>query len=416
MLTDRQIKALKPREREYTVSDNTKQRGQGRLVLRIRPNGTKEWLYRYHLDGRKRRAALGVYPGVSLVEARQQAQTLGVVLGEGDDPSAYLRQQRDEKAVNRSAGTLGDLLEAYCDDMEASGKRTHEQVRRRLRYFVRDPFKSRWDKPARDITSGDIRDILAHHIDRGVTTTTNRVRSYLHAAYQFGLTSEHDPRRRRTASFGLTGNPVTNVPRQGDYERQGQTVMTADDVRAGWYGLAEMRSRSNLSVLAVRLCLATAGQRISALLRLEPSHVDLERMLIDMPGSITKTEVPHVVPLTTQAAVVLAELLGQAERKGGRYLFPNHRDPERTMREDSVASLVIDYRAEHSGGHWTVRDIRRTAKTVLGELGVSKDTRDRLHGHALHDVSSKNYDRYNYWKEKQEGMKVWEEWLRGVLD
>jgi len=57
MLTDRQVKALKPREAEYTVSDDTRQRGTGRLVLRVRPSGVKEWLYRYHLDGRKRRVS-----------------------------------------------------------------------------------------------------------------------------------------------------------------------------------------------------------------------------------------------------------------------------------------------------------------------------------------------------------------------
>lgn len=417
MLTDRQIKALKPGEREYTVSDDNRQRGSGRLVMRVRPSGAKEWLFRYHLDGRKRRVSLGDYPATTLVRARDDAQALSAVLIDGDDPATHLRQMRAEKTLARSHGTLGELLDAYCDDMAARGKSSAEETRKRIYRYIKGPFLSRWESPAHDVASADIRDMLAHHMQRGLTTTTNRIRSWLHAAYQYGLESELDPRRRsRAATWGLSGNPVSDVPRQVDWERQGQTVMSTDDVRSAWHDLPTLRSRSMLGPMAVKLCIATAGQRITALLRLECEHVDLERRLIDMPPSITKTGEPHVVPLTRQAVEVLACLIAQAERRGNRLLFPSHGDSGRPMREDSVASLVIDYRKAFEANPWTVRDIRRTAKTVLGELGVSKDTRDRIHGHALHDVSSKNYDRYGYWREKQEGMLVWESWLADTLD
>jgi integrase len=300
--------------------------------------------------------------------------------------------------------------------MATRGKSSAEETRKRLHRYIKGPFRSTWEKPAHEIVSAVIRDMLAHHMQRGITTTMNRVRSYLHAAFQYGLQSELDPRRRsRSSSWGLTGNPVTDVPRQADWERQGQTVMTAEDVHRAWHDLPQMRSRSPQGPLAVRLCLATAGQRITALLRLERSHVDLGKGIIDMPPSITKTGEPHVVPLTRQAMEVLEYLLAQAERRGIDLLFPSHTDDRKPMREDAVASLVIDYRKEMKASHWTVRDIRRTAKTVLGELGVTKDVRDRIHGHALHDVSSKNYDRYGYLREKKEGMDIWEKWLDDVL-
>jgi len=417
MLTDRQIKALKPGERDYTVSDDTRQRGAGRLVMRVRPSGAKEWLYRYHLDGRKRRVSLGDYPGMTLVRARDEAQTLAHALTQGDDPAAYLRRLRASQADVRSHGSLGDLCEAYCDDMAARGKSSAEETRKRLHRYIKAPHRTKWDAPAHEIDSTDIRDMLAHHIQRGVTTTTNRVRSYLHAAYQYGLESELDPRRRsRSVTWGLTANPVGNVPRQGDWERQGQTVMTPDDIRGAWHDLPRMRSRSPQGPMAVRLCIATAGQRISALLRLERDMVDIERGVIDMPPAITKTGDPHVVPLTSQAVEVLEYLMGEATRRGDSLIFPGHRDHSKPMREDAVASLVIDYRNKMGAQHWTVRDIRRTAKTVLGELGVSKEIRDRIHGHALHDVSSRNYDRYEYLREKREGMAVWEAWLSHTLD
>ena len=192
--------------------------------------------------------------------------------------------------------------------------------------------------------------------------------------------------------------------------------MPPQDVRDAWYGLMEMRSRSNLAALAVRLVIATGGQRISALLRLEVSNVNLESGIIDMPPEITKTSAPHVVPIGTHAKEVLSLLVEQSESRGFKKLFPGHRDKESTLREDSVSSFVSDYRKKASANHWTVRDIRRTAKTIMGGLGVTKEDRDRIHGHAMHDVSSKNYDRYEYLREKKAGMAVWDAWLTQTLD
>ena len=62
------------------------------------------------------------------------------------------------------------------------------------------------------------------------------------------------------------------------------------------------------------------------------------------------------------------------------------------------------------------KDIRRTVKSRIGEIGISKDIRDRLHNHALHDVSSKHYDRYDYLQPKKDAIKIWNDWLTEVID
>src|SRR3546814_10005255 len=63
----------------------------------------------------------------------------------------------------------------------------------------------------------------------------------------------------------------------------------------------------------------------------------------------------------------------------------------------------------------TNRDLRRTFKTLAGKAGVSKEIRDRLQNHALQDVSSKNYDRWNYMPEKRAGMAKWDKYVRELL-
>ncbi|STI85422.1 integrase [Escherichia coli] len=52
-------------------------------------------------------------------------------------------------------------------------------------------------------------------------------------------------------------------------------------------------------------------------------------------------------------------------------------------------------------------DLRRTCKTLMGEAGISKEIRDRIQNHALNDVSSKHYDRYDYLPEKRRALEIW---------
>lgn len=54
---------------------------------------------------------------------------------------------------------------------------------------------------------------------------------------------------------------------------------------------------------------------------------------------------------------------------------------------------------------FTARDLRRTCKTLMGEAGISKEIRDRIQNHALNDVSSKHYDRYDYLPENAEHLR-----------
>lgn len=72
MLTEKQIRALKPAEKEFTVSDGSGAKGEGVLLVRVRPNGTKEFYHQRRQDGRKIKTKLGNWPELSLVDAREK--------------------------------------------------------------------------------------------------------------------------------------------------------------------------------------------------------------------------------------------------------------------------------------------------------------------------------------------------------
>ncbi|HFH4678772.1 TPA: Arm DNA-binding domain-containing protein, partial [Pseudomonas aeruginosa] len=153
MLTERQIRALKPAEKEYTVSDGRSARGEGVLMLRVRPNGTKEFYFQRRKNGRKLKTKLGTWPAMALTEARDRC--------------------REEKEIQVEAGTFKELMAAYVAKLKQEGAASAEHVEWSFKHYVSEPFPTLVERPAVLIGPADIRDILAKMIAGGVTTMTN---------------------------------------------------------------------------------------------------------------------------------------------------------------------------------------------------------------------------------------------------
>jgi len=81
------------------------------------------------------------------------------------------------------------------------------------------------------------------------------------------------------------------------------------------------------------------------------------------------------------------------------------------MPTTSLSQAIKRYLEKEDIEEFVPKDFRRTCKTKIGELGISKDIRDKLYNHAQNDVSTKHYDRYDYMKEKRQALKIWETWL-----
>lgn len=419
MLTDKQIRGSKPRDREYIISDDDRSRGNGRLVLRVRPSGTKTWEYRFFTSGKRRKKTLGSYPEVTLASARQRAGEIAEGRAERRTGTGRATAGSPGYAATAGApkygGSLGELLGAYVADLRRQGKVSADEIEAGFRRWIQEPMPLLWETRADLVRAADIRDLLAHHIRRGVTTSTNRLRAYLHAAYRFGLTSENNPVVAADRVWGLTSNPVSAVPAQASFEKAGERVLTIEEVRHVWGYLAETPGLGWRIPRLIKLAIATAGQRPSMLLRLRLADVDLDQGVLDIPGEATKNGRPHVVPMGTHAREIAEVLVVQARHSGQELLFPAGHGKAGSIRLNSISTALQEYREHWETGHWTMRDVRRTAKTILGKKKVSKEHRDRLHDHALTDVSSKHYDRYDYLDEKREAMAAWDAWLSTTL-
>ena len=431
MWTDRQVKGAKPKDNRYRISKPIGVRIPGSLVLDVHTGGAKVFYYQYYGDYTNKKGKvvhdrillkIGVYKktptsfGWTLEAASEKSREYAELLRQGIDPKQHEGEQEifsREKA--KAQGTLEQLLESYLSAMGADGKRSVKSVRQSLQTYVIDPFPQLVSRQASTIDADDIVEILRRMIDNGITTHSNRVRSYLSAAFNHGLKQEHNPRSytKENVKFNLKYNPVSSVPKQDDFERVGDHVISEEEIKTIW---DELKNESLIVSLLVKLALAT-GQRAGELSRTAWADIDFEEKTMTIPNTVSKNKMDHVVPLDDIAMSVihsLHELTGEC-----KHLFTRTHKGKllngKILHNATIAKVIRDFCKQKGIDKFIARDIRRTFKTLAGKAGISKELRDRLQNHAIKDVSTIHYDRYDYLVEKRAAMKVWNDYLELIL-
>lgn len=415
-LTFNRIKGLKPKDTQYYEWDITGKRGLGRLGIRVNTSGEKVFVYRYFIDGKSKFIQLGLFPSLSLNAAEEKAREFAGWLKSGIDPKAeierLIREQEAKERAEAEKGSIKQLIDSYVWKMKADGKRTYADVLRRLEKDVYPVIPP--ETKAKDVTPLDIKQILINMIQRGAIVQSNRVRSYLHAAFQYGLTADLDPmNNRQEVLFGLTTNPVSVVPRQASAEKVGENWLSKQDLCRLMESFSEAKKVGWMIGQFLKLCVYTGGQRPYELSVSEWQCVNWDEKTLLIIADISKNKREHLIPLTDSALHILSELK-QRNTANSKYIFPQ-RGGLKPLRTDSFSQAISYYREQYPDFPFFIgRDIRRTCKTLMGELGISKELRDRIQNHAFQDVSTKHYDRYSYLPEKRRALEAWEARLAGT--
>jgi integrase len=343
------------------------------------------------------------------------------LIREGIDPQVQrdqLRQEQErlrlehEETLRREAatGTLDELFEWHIQRLKANGRMYWREVERGYKANIR-PVVGGTTK-ARDVTEEGVVQILARLKDRDALVYANRVRSYLHAAFEAGRRHDLDPNRLDTVRFYIAHNPVANVPRPQKNEKPCDRTLDRHEIRTLWRLLVVSRM-SYATQSMIKLALLT-GQRIKEILGMRWDEIDMDQRIWILPNSRTKPRREHTVPLTPTAMIIIKRM--QRYPDTDIYLFPKLGDRHAPMALSSVSRAINRLCSTTEAlAKFTPRDIRRTVKTLMGDLGISKETRDRIQNHALNDVSTRHYDRYDYLKEKRTALEAWDRHLMGML-
>jgi len=423
MITDKQVqKAIREAPASGHASIELKdsgERGAGRLAILIRPLAGRvatEWYAVYYRAGKRVMAKLGSYPTMTVVAARAKFLVeYAPAISAGAEPTNAGVRRRHRRVTPE--GTVAELFTAYVDHLTRLGKRVAPDVQRHLLSPTSGAARTIGaDRPAAAIKPADIVAHLSAIHSRGAIVHATVIRSYLSAAFNFGLKAEHDYTRKNAgASWGLNSNPVAAVPADPCAHRTRDRFLTPAELRTFWLWLVDYQDDATLAAVP-RLMLAT-GQRVEEILRISEAGYDRPKRMLYWEK--TKNGLAHSVPLPPQAIEILEGL--SANSRG--MFFPHRFDLDRTAHYSSIRHVIERFRdgrddpeAEGYVPDFTPRDLRRTWKTLAGDAGIPKDMRDRLQNHSRKaDVSSRHYDRYDYLPERRAAMTRWAAYLDLVI-
>lgn len=421
---------LKPRSkpfRDYEVFSTDKGFG-----IQVTPKGTKSFFLAYRsptqLDKqgqpKRRFMDLGTFPDTSLVRARDKCRKARAQLDEGLDPQderekEEARRKAEEAEAERlrqleeSRGTVKLLFESYVEHLKAAGKPSWKEAKRALEKDALPHLGE--DTKAGKITRDNIKLVISKPIQNGAVTYSNRLLSYIKAAFSYGIRHDDDPKYiKRGKLFYIESHPAAGIRPQSGAEKVGDRNLSTEEVCRLWNGLCGY-GLALPTEIAIKLILATGGQRVIEVLGARWSEFRLDDALWELPPARTKNRRPHVVPLPPLALKLLKAL--QPITGTEEFLFPRRvqKDGPVPMPITSLAQAVRRYCEDTGFDFFTPRDLRRTCKSRMGEIGASKDIRDRIHNHALSDVSSKHYDRYDYLPQKRKVLEKWDAWLTRTI-
>jgi integrase len=410
-LTDKKITSTKPGAGASTVMLPD---GEG-LYLRIRPTGARGWVYVYDIAGQQRRMGLGTYPTVTLARARELAEEARRLRADGVDP-LDARQAAAEEAATAAEKAKTDNVRALAHEwarLDLNSRR--DGGANALRALEKDAFGIIGDMAPEDVRPEHVLEVVDAMKARGVTRTTSAVFAELRQLFRWATV------RRRIASdptYGLDkGKICAPSPPRRRVLTDTEIIWLADRIEAA------ISRRARLLFL---LLLAT-GNRIGETLLGEWREIDFEKGEWLIPachrkGNARHPATDHLVPLSDFCLAVLASV--QADAGDSPMMWPGadaksmtkaftdrQTDPATATRKRRV--LTTDLLP--TNGHWTPHDLRRTARTLMSRLGVSREVAERCVGHAEGDRIVATYDVWEYASEKRAALGLLGEHLAGVL-
>jgi len=366
------------------------------LYLRKQTRDGASWTLRYHFAGRQHWLTLGNYPDMPLAQARIEARAARVLLDKQQNP---LSVRRAALAEERQKGSFKTLCEDWYRAEVQARELKHPAVPRR--YLDKYLLPRLGMLPASEITPSDIARLL-DGIKARAPTAANDLLRFTRRIFAFGV-------RRRL----VTSNPAADFsPRldAGGTERPRSRALSLDELAQLFERMRETPNFGADNLLAIKLLLALCVRK-GELLGARWEEFDLDGhthvgAVWHLPAARTKTGEGFDIPLVPAVTEWLNRLRGLAA--GSEYIFPKRRrDPRERVPHMGIDTLnVALLRVKHGLPHFTLHDLRRTARTHLAALGVRREVAERCLGHKLRGVEG-TYDRYDYFRERRAALESW---------
>jgi integrase len=386
-LTHTAIQSYKPETSTYSKADG------GGLSLYVQPTGAKWWRFRYRFNGKAKMLSLGIYPDVSLQQARTERDKAKKILAAGDDPSEKRKAKKTEDKLS-AINTFQAVASEWHALHNANKSERHQQrVARWLEAYL---YPSLGKMPIGTITAPQVLDTTSILQKQGKLETAHRVIQTAGQVFRYAIQKGFANYNPAPDLKGALPPPVVkNMAAMIEPKQVAELLRSID----GYKGTVTVQCALKLAPLLF--------QRIGELRHMKWSDLDFENN--EWRYFVTKTKTPHIVPLSRQVLVILEVMRSYSGHS--IYVFTGGRDPSRPMSENAINAALRNM------GYDTQADITghgfRAIAQTLGEqeLGLDPKHIERQLAHAVVNPLGTAYERAQFLKDRKVMMQKWADYL-----
>lgn len=378
-----------------TLSEPGKHFDGGGLYLELTAAGGRYWRLKYRIAGKEKRLALGVYPAVSLKDARELGNQARQAIQSGDDP-AEQRKAAKTKAVHEAVNTFRSVANEW---MEHQSARWEQQTRERIHASLEtDILKTMGARPLASIKPLEVMNAVKAIEARGAGEQAGRVLQRVKAIFRWAVIHGR-----------LDSNPMLDLmpaeilkPR----EVQHRAALDAKDLPA-FLAQLDAYDGDPHTVYALRLLMLTAT-RPGEVRGARWDEVDMDAAMWTIPAERMKMRQEHRIPLSSQALELLQSM--QALSGGRELVFPSPFYPSKSLSENTFNSAMARMGYKNLA---TAHGFRALFSTVANETGWRPDVIERQLAHKERNEVRAAYHRSSYMAERTKLLQWWADYLEG---
>ncbi len=380
-LTNTQIKQAKAKEKEYAISD-----GDG-LSLRIRPSGSKTWIFNYYTPYTKKRSKIsfGTFPDVSLAFARQQREEARVLVAQGIDPK-YNREEREQARRTEIENTFEAFSLQYLDIKSKTA--VASTIKKRKETLNNYLLPAIGGMSVTDVKPAVLKRLLDPVYANGKVETVKRICIVANEIMRIAVTSG-----------AIEFNPISDITKLYPAKKTNHNPHLAPEELPE---LVEALAKANITLTTRNLILwqlhtiTRPGETAAA----KWSQIDFDEKVWVVP--VPKMHKTHTVPLTPQMLAILDEMRPFSGHR--EYIFPADRDPKRhTHQQTANAALKRIGFKDRSTAH----GLRGLASTTLNEHGFDGDLVESALSHEEENKVRRAYNHTDYLERRIPMMHWW---------
>lgn len=364
----------------------------GGLFLDVRPSGSRYWRFKYRFGGREKLLALGVYPEVSLAEARGLRGVARSLIRIGVDPNEHRKAARDAQRRDVDA-EFKAVAEAWLDVRKRDWA---AETYRKAKYVVDTYLVPKLGKYSiTTLSSGQATQAL-EEIAADTPSLASKARQYIQGIVSYAIRKDLREEGKLLSLRGVVSTRSRgHIPAATDPKEVAALAKAIDA-----YDYPVTRAALKLAMLTAMRPGIVASARWD--------EIDLDEAEWHVPGERMKTRHAHIVSLPTQAVAVLRDML--AYTQGKEFVFPplaRQRTPHLTRDALSLALRKMGFQGRHA-----THGFRGMLRTVARErLRIDPDILEAQLAHAKKGDVQKAYDRTTFNDDRRKAMQAWADYI-----